>query len=140
MAVNTQFSIAVHLMAALAYRCGDRDITSGDLAMSVNTSPSFVRRILSRLSKAGLVRTTTGKTGACALARDPREISLLDIYQAIGAPKAFSIHDYTEQKVCPVSCHIKCALEKALAKTQTAMEAGLAGIHLKQIISDVKKA
>lgn len=140
MAVNTQFSIAVHIMAALAFRCGDKDITSGDLAMSVNTSPSFVRRTLSRLSKAGLVKTTTGKTGACMLARDPKEISLLDIYQAIGAPKAFSIHGYTEQKACLVSCHIKDALEKALDKTQTAMESGLAGIHLKQIISDVKKA
>ena len=139
MAVNTQFSIAVHIMAALAYRCGDTDITSGHLAASVNTSPSFVRRILSRLSKAGLVETTTGKTGACALARDPKSVSLLDIYRAVGAPKAFAIHNYHEMKVCAVSCHIKETLEKALEKTQAAMESGLADINLKQIVSDMKK-
>jgi len=140
MAVNTQFSIAVHILAALAYRCGDRDITSGQLAKSVNTSPSFVRRVLARLSKAGLVETTTGKSGACVLARDPQNVSLLEIYRAVGAPKAFAIHSYSEQKICTVSCHIKTALEKALAKTQSAMEAGLAEISLKQIIADVKKA
>src|SRR5260370_28791647 len=52
MARNVQFSIAVHLMAGLAHGCG-KDITSGNLAMSVNTSPSFVRRVLAKLSKAG---------------------------------------------------------------------------------------
>jgi Rrf2 family protein len=138
MAVNTQFSIAVHLLAGLGYRSG-QDTTSGDLAKSVNTSPSFVRRTLSKLSKAGLVETATGKSGACWLARDPKDISLLDVYQAVDAPRAFSIHHYTEQQVCPVSCHIKAALEKALKKTQKAMESGLAETSLAQVLSDMKK-
>src|SRR5882672_3921967 len=99
MANNTQFSIAVHLMAGLACGC-DQDLTSTDLAMSVNTSPSFVRRILAKLSKAGLVETATGKAGACWLAKDTKEISLLDIYKTVDAPKAFAIHDYSEQKEC----------------------------------------
>jgi Rrf2 family protein len=138
MAVNTQFSIAVHLMAGLAWRRG-RDTTSAELAASVNTSASFVRRTLAKLSKAGLVETATGKAGACWLARDARAISLLDIYEAVNAPKAFAIHHYTEQKACPVSCHIKAALDKALGKTQKAMEASLADIRLARIISEVKK-
>jgi Rrf2 family protein len=138
MAINTQFSIAVHLMAGLAYRC-DKDTTSANLAMSINTSPSFVRRVLARLSKAGLVKTATGKAGACWLARDARNISLLHIYEAVDAPKAFSIHCYTAQKACPVSSNIKAALDKALAKTQKAMEQSLASISLAQILSDVKK-
>ena len=138
MAVNTQFSIAVHIMAGLACGC-DKDVTSGALAMSVNTSPSFVRRILAKLSKAGLVETATGKAGACWLAKDAKAVSLLDIYEAVDAPKAFSIHAYSEQKSCAVSCHIKAALEKALGKTQKAMEASLGEISLAQIVSDVKK-
>jgi len=138
MAVNIQFSIAVHLMAGLACR-RDEGITSGCLAQSVNTSPSFVRRTLAKLSKAGLVETTTGKAGACWLARDAKKISLLDIYRAVDAPKAFSIHHYTEQKACVVSCHIKAALEKALDQTQRAMEVSLAGINLGQIVSEVRQ-
>jgi Rrf2 family protein len=137
MATNIQFPIAVHLMAALGCRRG-QDTTSAILAASVNTSPSFVRRVLARLSKAGLVETATGKAGACWLARDAARISLLDIYRAVDAPKAFSIHGYAEQKHCAVSCNIKAALDKALAQTQKAMEASLAEISLATIIADLK--
>ena len=137
MAVNTQFSIAVHMMAGLAYRRG-QETTSATLAMSVNTSPSFVRRILARLSKAGLIETATGKAGSCWLARDPRNISLLDIYRAVDAPRAFAIHTYPEQKPCPVSCHIKAALETALARTQKSMEASLRQISLASIVSALR--
>jgi len=138
MAVNTQFPIAVHLMAGLGFR-GGRDTTSAMLAASVNTSPSFVRRVLAKLSKSGLVGTATGKAGACWLAKDAKDISLLDIYKAVDAPKAFSIHGYTESEDCPVSCHIKAALEKALAKTQKAMEASLDETSLARIITDIKR-
>lgn len=138
MAVNTQFSIAVHLLAGLACR-GDEGASSALLAQSVNTSASFVRRTVAKLSKAGLVETTTGKAGACWLAREAKSINLLDIYRAVNAPKAFSIHHYSEQKVCPVSCHIKTALEKALAKTQKAMETSLAELTLAQIVSEIQK-
>jgi Rrf2 family protein len=137
MANNTQFSIAVHLMAGLACGC-DKGVTSAHLAMSVNTSSSFVRRTLAKLSKAGLVETATGKAGSCWLARDAKQVSLLDIYRAVDAPRAFAIHTYSEQKICPVSCHIKAALDKALGKTQKAMEASLKNISLAQIVSDVK--
>ena len=137
MAINTQFPIAVHLMAALGYRRG-ADTTSATLATSVNTSPSFVRRILSKLSKAGLVETASGKAGACWLAKDAKDISLLDIYEAVDAPKAFSIHHYSEQKACTVSCNIKAALDKALSKTQKAMESTLKEISLDKIITDMR--
>ena len=136
--MNNQFSIAVHILTALGYRQGE-EVPSRSLAASVNTNPSFVRRILAKLSKAGLVHTTTGKSGACSMGLDAKAISLLDIYQAVDAPRAFAIHDYSEQKRCYVSCHIKTALEKALTKTQKAMESSLAEISLAQIVSDVRK-
>src|SRR5271170_1195321 len=139
MANNIQFSIAVHILAGLGCGCDKEGVTSGHLSGSVNTSASFVRRTLAKLSKAGLVETATGKAGSCWLAKDSKDISLLDIYQAVGAPKAISIHSYDEQKCCLVSCHIKTALEKALAKSQEAMEASLDEISLAQIVSDVKK-
>ncbi len=139
MAVNTQFSIAVHLAAGLAYDCR-ADHTSRHLATSVNTSPSFVRRVLSRLAKAGLIDTAKGKAGACWLAREADKISLLDIYEAIDAPKAFAIHRYPIQKACPVSRGIKSSLEKALKKTQKSMEASLEKISLAEVIADLKKA
>jgi Rrf2 family protein len=137
-ALNTQFSIATHILAALAYRRG-RETTSAELAASVNASPSFVRRVLAKLSKAGLVETATGQGGACWLAKDAKRISLRDVYTAVGAPKAFSIHAYPEMKQCPVSCRVKGSLEKVLGKTQKALEQSLGKTSLAEILSDIKK-
>lgn len=138
MAVNTQFSIAVHLLAGLGF-LPEGETTSAQLATSVNTSPSFVRRILSKLSKAGLVCTSMGKTGSTALAKDPKDITLLEVYRAVDAPKAFAIHNYPEQAACPVSCGIKSAMENVLGRTQSSMEAGLGKITLADVISDVPR-
>lgn len=137
MATNTQFSIAVHLLIALGY-CGGRQITSGELAGSINTSPSFVRRILAKLSKANLVSTTTGKAGACVLAKKPEEISLLEIYQAVDAPQTFAIHNYPTKESCRVSCNIESVMQKVLARAQNAFESNLAETNLAQVIGEIK--
>lgn len=138
MPVSTQFSIAVHMMAGLGYT-GLSDMTSAQLAASVNTSPSFVRRVLSKLSKAGLVSTTMGKTGSTTLSRNAKDISLLEIYKAVEAPKAFAIHDYPVQQQCKVSCEIKSSMEKVLEKTQSSMEKSLAKISLADVIADLPR-
>jgi Rrf2 family protein len=134
-AVNTQFSIAIHILVAIG--SGEKDLTSTTLASSVNAYPSFVRRILSKLAKAGLVQTTKGKTGCCSLAKKSKEITLLDIYQAVEAPKAFAIHTYPSQKNCDVSCGIKVCMEKVLDKTQQAMEDSLKKTTLAAVIKDL---
>ena len=136
MATNTQFSIAVHLMIALGFKC-DRQLTSNELALSINTSPSFVRRILAKLSKANLISTTTGKSGACLLAKKPEDISLLEIYKAVDAPKAFAIHDYPVQNSCRVSCNIAATMQKVLAKAQESLEGNLGETTLAEVIEDI---
>ena len=138
MATNTQFSIAVHLMIALGFNC-ERQATSSELALSINTSPSFVRRILAKLSKASLVNTTTGKSGACLLAKRPEDISLLEIYNAVDAPKAFAIHDYPVQSRCRVSCNIEATMQKVLARAQQSLEGSLQETSLAEVIADIGK-
>ena len=136
MATNTQFSIAVHLMIALGFGCG-RQATSTELAASINTSPSFVRRILAKLSKANLVSTTLGKSGSCALAKKPEEISLLEIYSAVDAPKAFAIHDYPVQNNCRVSCNIEATMTRVLTGAQKSFEENLQETSLAEVIADI---
>lgn len=138
MATNTQFSIAVHLMLALGLDCG-KEVTSAQIAESVNTSPSFVRRILAKLSKANLVSTTTGKSGFSTLAKPADEISLLEIYKAVDAPKTFAIHDYPTQDFCRVSCNIEMVMNKILNRAQTSFEESLAEMSLAQVIADIRK-
>lgn len=94
---NVQFTVAAHTMTALGFFHGE-EISSATLSESVNADPTFVRRSLSKLSKAGLVMTKPGKSGVSVLARPSRQITLLDIYRASAAPAAFAIHSYPVEK------------------------------------------
>jgi DNA-binding IscR family transcriptional regulator len=122
---NTQFSIAVHLMTGLAANAG-HGVSSGVLAASVNTSPSFVRRIVSKLSRA------------CMLVKDAQTITLLDIYRAVEAPKVFAIHGYPVKRDCAVSCGIKGALDEVLDLAQQSMESGLKKVSLSDVLKGMK--
>lgn len=135
--VNTQFSIAVHVMAALANY--NTPFTSEILAGSVNANPIFVKRILVKLSKAKLVTTTVGKSGGYDLARNPKNISLLDIYSAVNPPSAFAIHTYAESKGCIVSCNIKDVMGDVLESTQKSIETELKRTTLADVVSKIRK-
>src|SRR5260370_5531274 len=101
-------------MAALGFYHGE-EISSATLADSVSADPTFVRKSLSKLSKAGLVVTKRGKSGASVLARPPRQITLLDIYRASAPPPAFAIHSYPVETGCPVSANLKECLSAHLS-------------------------
>ncbi|MGZ3656516.1 MAG: Rrf2 family transcriptional regulator [Bdellovibrionota bacterium] len=134
--MNTQFSIAVHALAAIAtYKS---PFTSEILAGSVNANPVFVKRILVKLSKAKLVTTAVGKSGGYDLARSPKSISLFDIYSAVSPPSAFAIHAYPESKGCMVSCNIKEVMSEVLISTQKSVENDLKRTTLADVVSKIR--
>ncbi|QEI08949.1 Rrf2 family transcriptional regulator [Pigmentiphaga aceris] len=130
---NVQFAVASHVMAALGAHKGE-PVRSAELASSVNAEPSFVRRVVSKLAKAGLVTTHRGKNGACALARPAAEITLLDIYRASEAPEACCVHDYAATD-CVVSQNFKGCLNKVLQEAQEGFEQALAKQSLSGLVN-----
>jgi Rrf2 family protein len=134
---NVQFSVAVHIMAVLGYY-GD-EVKSSTLAKSVAAEPSFVRRSLSKLVKAGLVKATRGKNGACTLSRPAEDISLLEIYRASAAPGVFAVHDYPVDEECPISCNIKGSLSTVLDDAQGSYERALARTSLADLVADIRE-
>jgi Rrf2 family protein len=134
---SVQFAVATHIMAALGYYQGE-EISSAILAESVNADPTFVRKSLSKLSKAGLVVTKRGKSGASMLSRSPRQITLLDIYRASAAPPAFAIHSYPVDKRCPVSCHLKECMSGLLSQAQSSLERSLAKLTLADLVGQIR--
>jgi len=134
---SVQFAVATHIMAALGYY-QDEEISSAILAESVNADPTFVRKSLSKLSKAGLVVTKRGQSGASMLSRSPRQITLLDIYRASAAPPAFAIHSYPVDKRCPVSCHLKECMSGLLSQAQSSFERSLAKITLADLVGQLR--
>ena len=135
---SVQFAVAAHIMAALGYFPGE-EISSTILADSVNADPTFVRKSLSKLSKAGLVVTKRGKSGASMLSRSPRQITLLDIYRASAAPPTFAIHSYPVEKRCPVSCNLKECMSGVLSHAQDSFEMALAKITLANLVGQIRE-
>jgi len=56
------------------------------VAKEQNIPPSFLAKIISQLSIAGLLHTSRGARGGVTLARDPKDISLLEVVEAIDGP------------------------------------------------------
>src|ERR1700722_19148229 len=134
---NVQFSGAGHIMAILGYY--DDPVRSATLAKSVAAEPSFVRRSLSKLVKAGLGNAPRGKNGACSLSPPAEDISLLEIYRASAAPGVFAIHDYPVDEECPISCNIKGSLSTVLGNAQGSFERALARTSLADIVADIRE-
>jgi Rrf2 family protein len=125
-------------MAVLGFDHGE-EISSSTLANSVNADPTFVRKSLSKLSKAGLVVTKRGKSGSSVLARTPRQITLLDIYLASVAPPAFAIHSYPVEKRCPVSRNLKECMSGVLSQAQDSFERSLAKITVADLVRQIRE-
>lgn len=134
--INTQFSIAVHVLAAIAHY--DGTFTSEHLAGSVNANPVFVKRILVKLSKANLVNSTVGKSGGYALARSAESISLLDIHAAVSPPETFAIHAYPKREDCVVSRNIKEVMGDIRTEAQEVLEGELRRTSLADVVSRIR--
>lgn len=135
---SVQFAIATHIMTALGFYYG-KAVTSASLAESVNTDPTFVRKSLSKLAKAGLVVTSRGKNGYCALSRPPETISLGEIYAASEPAPAFAIHRYPIEKTCPISSNIKSCMSIVQEDTQRIVQSSLSKISLASVVADVHR-
>ena len=80
---SSRFSVALHVLVHLAQRAG-QPVTSADLAACIGTNPVVVRRTMAGLREAGVVASTPGHGGGWTLARPAADVSLRDVYAALG--------------------------------------------------------
>jgi Rrf2 family protein len=113
-AANSRLTIAVHVLAwlTLAQRQGREVLTSEQVAASVNTNPVIIRRCLGDLRRAGLVQVRHGSGAGWSLARPSEDITLLEVYDAVGPERPFSLHHTEPNLECPVGHGIRPALDQ----------------------------
>jgi Rrf2 family protein len=86
MQITRQADYAVRAVAYLAQLGPDRRAATSQIAKEQQIPPSFLAKIVSQLSVAGLLQTSRGARGGVSLARDPENISLLEVVEAIDGP------------------------------------------------------
>jgi DNA-binding IscR family transcriptional regulator len=135
---DTRLAVAVHILALLSF-AGEDYVKSEILARSVHTNAVVIRRLMSRLKKAGLIDVRSGVGGATLLP-PPEKITLLDVYQAV-VPKTsacpFYLHQSPNSK-CFVGKNIHDALEMPFAKVNHAMRDSLATTTIADIAAFIQ--
>ena len=115
---NSRLSLALHTLGHMA---ADNCVrTSASIAEHAGTNPVVVRRVLGKLREAKLVTSEKGPSGGWCLARDPRKITLADVYTALGERLVA-----TELADDATSCSIEHALHKRVADIMETIEQNL---------------
>lgn len=114
-------------------------MTSEQLADGIGTNPTVIRRLLSKLVEAGLVESFKGKAGGVKLAKTPKEISLKEIYKAIGDKRLIACPDREPKKSCEVSCSMGKIFEEVVTGLEKNSMAYLSGIRLSDMTAKVSR-
>jgi Rrf2 family protein len=117
----------------------DKPVTSGAIAAMVGAHPVHVRRVMGTLREAGLVESQPGPTGGWALARDPQEISLYDIYLALEPELPFEMPSRMPDACCRFAPNLPQALAGAMEGAKRALQQHLSSVTLDSILVSLEQ-
>ena len=131
MRLSSMADYAVVTMCAAARHCGSARVSAAELASETGIPAPTVQKVVSLLSRAGLLRATRGSGGGLQLARPAAAITLADIVEAVEGPIALTScvehgkHDCALEGACGVQPH--------WGVVNSAMRGALAGVPLTQL-------
>jgi len=120
---------AVVTMTAAARHCGGGRTSAAELAGETNLPVPTVQKLVSKLTAAGLLRSTRGAGGGLQLARPAAAISVADIVEAVEGPIALTA--CVEGVECAVDHD--CAVKPHWPMINAALRGALADISLTQL-------
>jgi Rrf2 family protein len=129
MAANLRFSTAIEALALMATE-PEKFHTSHALATALATNPVVIRRLLSALSRGGLVSSAKGPSGGTHLAKSPKQITLRDIYRALDAGDL--LHQTARESAD--TKNLKKTMRSVFRKAQKCLEEELDSTTLNQLL------
>ncbi len=137
MKYSTRLSDAVHILVFI--RQSDQStVSSSDIAVSIQTNPSYVRQIMAQLKAAGLISSLRGQATP-RLGKPPEKITLLDVYKAVEKDKPLLHLDTHTNPECGVGVNIQLALADYYRQIQADAENSMKNITLQDIINSYLK-
>lgn len=135
--IDTKFSVAVHVLILISE--SPTPMNSDQMAGSVGTNASYIRKILALLKKAKIVDGHRG-IGGYSMTVAPEKLTLLQVYQAVmEEPKIhlLDIHRNPSDQ-CIVGHHIRPVLTDMFADIEQAFARSLADKTLADCIADIR--
>ena len=103
--ISEAASIALHGMIIIAR--SDKNVNVLDIAEATQTSKHHVAKVMQRMVKQGYLSSQRGPTGGFIIKKDPAEITLLEIYEAIEGEIELT-KCYLDKQICPFN---KCFMD-----------------------------
>lgn len=114
-------------------------VTSELIARMLNTNPVVVRRTMAGLREQGYVTSEKGHGGGWLLARPLDQITLRDVYDALGRPTVFALGVAQDHPDCLVEQAVNDAVSEALAEAEARLLARLGEITIGALARDFER-
>ena len=133
----------IHCCAVLALLPPDRTLPAARLAEFHDVPPAYLAKHLQALAKAGIVESVPGARGGYRLARAAREITILDVVEAIeGRIVAFDCTEIRQRGPAAVdpSCYRhSCGIATTMFRAEAAWRAELRAETIASIVIGMAK-
>jgi Rrf2 family protein len=136
--MSGNFITATHIMAYLSYAQGNDQVLSSskEIAHQIQNNPVAVRRLMQSLSAANLIKTQKGVNGGAALIRPAKDITLLDIFEAVKGDEVdlFAVQAMERAGCSTMIDSIQQTLSERLNEVRAAMNQSLAAISIHDVL------
>ncbi len=135
MKITRRTDYAIRVLLALAKKPQGTRIPTQVIQTTMLVPRAFLLRIIAELSKAGLVETYPGPRGGLELKKDPSEINLRTVWEALEGPLIIS-----ECVASPEECPLNegCPVNARWARIQRLVLAELENATLAELASEAK--
>ena len=132
MAKSTELMTAAYIAAFVGSRDPAR-VNTGTIARMVEVHPTRVRRIVSKLVKAGILTSSRGGNGGVSLARPADRTTLADIYDAVQESTVLSLGLHDPFSEWSGHCFVHDTFEDIYEGLEAKMRGDLARIRLSEM-------
>ncbi len=94
----------------------DAAISAREIAVQYHIPPELLAKVLQKLARKGLVVSQQGTNGGYVLARDPSQISIVDVVEALDGPISITPCEKGEDCQQLQVCSVRDPLLKVRAK------------------------
>jgi Rrf2 family protein len=133
MQITRQADYALRAVIYLSKLKPEERAATSHIAQEQKIPPSFLAKIVSQLSVAGLLQTSRGARGGVSLARSPEEITVLDVVEAIDGPISLN-----ECASCGGVCTFgdECPMKPVWSETQSELVTRLKTITFNSFVGE----
>ncbi len=123
MKLNKSFEQATYVVTMLALQEGHQPVKSHVLSQILQVSDSYLKKVLMKLSKAGLIASQASKTGGYQLAKPVDEITLKDIFFALELQADVLDFKHIAHQIYDDELHVRQVEEKVKMTLETGLSA-----------------